>query len=512
MDTEAHMIEEIRKYGIFISSSFIDLKEARSKIINNILQLGHIPMGMEFLTAGGDTRDVISSEIKACDFFLLILGSRFGAPITGEGDGSEEHPSMSPEEYISFTRWEFREAVAQKKPILAFLLEETEYKHLRSEIPDYAPEASFGKALDALRNEAESGGRLVQFFSSKDISDLAGKIALALQVHLPSSGHKGGWVRGELYDKLAERIVIESPGQNRFFTKFAKRLSDVPKVTHRVQFQELLKTAIASAFWTHYLPRFTLRNVWNLYFESGSSIAYLSEAFIANAQSSQWIDISKYKILTNNVLSFLDFTLMEIEPNGNTFDIGMQPHGRVDANYGATFGDLMKAVQLPPPAKPRGLHPTAALHLNRFVGRLKDFFAKSGAILMTASGIETNPDSEFYGPHVGSYYNQLVKRALLSVGCPTVLFLDENKLPYPFRVGICYPVCGPDFEWKTLVETIPLSIAIATHSNNLDERLKLLDAMGFHHHEPILEKDGIASVIAGNDLFKKEFSDESMQL
>ena len=36
-----------KKYQVFISSTFNDLKEEREKAINAILRLEHIPIGME---------------------------------------------------------------------------------------------------------------------------------------------------------------------------------------------------------------------------------------------------------------------------------------------------------------------------------------------------------------------------------------------------------------------------------------------------------------------------------
>jgi hypothetical protein len=42
------------KYQIFISSTFEDLKQERDIAIKAILEMGHIPVGMEIFSAGDE--------------------------------------------------------------------------------------------------------------------------------------------------------------------------------------------------------------------------------------------------------------------------------------------------------------------------------------------------------------------------------------------------------------------------------------------------------------------------
>ena len=42
---------EPRKYQIFISSSYLDLKDQRKALIGQILREGHIPSGMEICSS-----------------------------------------------------------------------------------------------------------------------------------------------------------------------------------------------------------------------------------------------------------------------------------------------------------------------------------------------------------------------------------------------------------------------------------------------------------------------------
>ena len=67
-----------KKYQIFISSTYEDLKEERDTAVKTILTLSHIPIGMEMFNAGDDKQwEVIRRTIDASDYYVLILGFRY---------------------------------------------------------------------------------------------------------------------------------------------------------------------------------------------------------------------------------------------------------------------------------------------------------------------------------------------------------------------------------------------------------------------------------------------------
>lgn len=101
-----------KKYQIFISSTYDDLKNAREKVRDAILSMLHFPVGMEMFSAGDEEQwEIIQETIDSSDYYVLIVGQRYGSVIeTGEDAG------------ISYTEKEFRYAKAQKVPILAFIL------------------------------------------------------------------------------------------------------------------------------------------------------------------------------------------------------------------------------------------------------------------------------------------------------------------------------------------------------------------------------------------------------
>ena len=100
-----------KKYQIFISSTFKDLKTARLKVRDAILSIYHFPVGMEmFGAADEDQWEIIKKDIDESDYYILIIGKSFGSEVLGEG--------------ISYTQKEFRYAVSQGIPVLAFIMKE----------------------------------------------------------------------------------------------------------------------------------------------------------------------------------------------------------------------------------------------------------------------------------------------------------------------------------------------------------------------------------------------------
>ncbi len=102
-----------KKYQIFISSTYEDLKEERKKVQDTILSMYQFPIGMEMFSAADEEQwEIIRETIDSSDYYVLIVGHRYGSVIEeGEYAG------------ISYTQKEFRYALEQKIPILAFLID-----------------------------------------------------------------------------------------------------------------------------------------------------------------------------------------------------------------------------------------------------------------------------------------------------------------------------------------------------------------------------------------------------
>jgi Domain of unknown function (DUF4062) len=98
-----------RKLQVFVSSTFIDLKEERQTAVQAILNAGHIPAGMELFTAGDESQwTIIKRWIEESDVYMLLLGGRYG--------------SIEPNSGKSYTHLEYDYAVELKKPLFAIVI------------------------------------------------------------------------------------------------------------------------------------------------------------------------------------------------------------------------------------------------------------------------------------------------------------------------------------------------------------------------------------------------------
>ena len=95
------------RYQVFVSSTFKDLADERMEVVKALLELDCIPCGMEYFPAASeDSWSYISKLIQECDYYVLIVGGRYGS-LTKEG--------------ISFTQKEYQYAVENKIPVLPFI-------------------------------------------------------------------------------------------------------------------------------------------------------------------------------------------------------------------------------------------------------------------------------------------------------------------------------------------------------------------------------------------------------
>ena len=74
-----------KKYQIFISSTYEDLIEEREQAIKAVLEMGHIPVGMEMFSAADEEQwKIIARQIEETDYYVLIAAHRYGSE-TKEG-------------------------------------------------------------------------------------------------------------------------------------------------------------------------------------------------------------------------------------------------------------------------------------------------------------------------------------------------------------------------------------------------------------------------------------------
>lgn len=102
------LIGRNKKYQVFISSTYQDLKDFRQAAYDIITSEGFFPAGMEnFLASSQFPMQYIKRVIDNSDYYILIIGQRYG--------------SIVPNTNISFTEMEYEYAKRNKKTIIPFI-------------------------------------------------------------------------------------------------------------------------------------------------------------------------------------------------------------------------------------------------------------------------------------------------------------------------------------------------------------------------------------------------------
>jgi len=97
-----------KRFQVFVSSTFEDLRVERATVIKSLLELDCFPAGMElFPAADEDSLSLIKSVINDSDYHLTIVGGRYG---------SIHEPSGK-----SFTQLEYEYALESGKPTIALI-------------------------------------------------------------------------------------------------------------------------------------------------------------------------------------------------------------------------------------------------------------------------------------------------------------------------------------------------------------------------------------------------------
>jgi len=164
-----------KRYQVFVSSTYEDLREERQEVMQALLELDCIPSGMElFPAANEDQWTLIRGVIDDCDYYIVIIGGRYGS-IGREG--------------LSYTQMEYEYAVSQNKPVIAFL-----HKDPGSLPSNKCEKGQAGREkLDQFRAIAQE--KMCRFWTSP--ADLGSVVSRSL-VKLIKTHPAVGWVRADL--------------------------------------------------------------------------------------------------------------------------------------------------------------------------------------------------------------------------------------------------------------------------------------------------------------------------
>lgn len=194
-----------KKYQIFISSTYTDLKDARTKVRDAILSMYHFPVGMELFGAANEEQwQIIKETIDSSDYYVLIIGQRYGSVISyGEDDG------------ISYTEKEFNYALEKKIPVLAFLLDDS------VPVKPEDIETEHRSEFEAFKATIKTG-RIVEWWKNPD--DLAQKVTVSLYKQITRT-KRPGWIRGDAVDiEKSLKAITDLSERNQILAEENKEL------------------------------------------------------------------------------------------------------------------------------------------------------------------------------------------------------------------------------------------------------------------------------------------------
>lgn len=168
-----------KRYQVFVSSTFIDLKEERKAIIEGLLNAKFIPAGMEMFAASNDEQfKYIKKIIDTCDYYVLIVGARYGSINSNTGK--------------SFTEQEYEYAVEKGIPVLAFLHDDP------YNLPIEKRDDDNRDLLERFRSRV-SAGRLCKMWHTS--SELISSVIISL-IEEVAENPQTGWTRGNIEDSV----------------------------------------------------------------------------------------------------------------------------------------------------------------------------------------------------------------------------------------------------------------------------------------------------------------------
>jgi hypothetical protein len=207
-----------KKYQIFVSSTYRDLEEERQQVIKAVLEMGHIPVGMEMFSAADEEQwKIIARQIDEIDYYVIIIAHRYGSTTT---------------EGIGYTEKEYDYAVSKGVPILGFVVDDSApWPHDKIE-----EDAKSRIKLSEFKNKIKS--RLIQFWKTKE--ELHSRVSISLMKAI-TANPRTGWVRAdEVNGPEVMKELTRLSGEN---AKFRARLEEIQRagVGHEDEGRKIVK-------------------------------------------------------------------------------------------------------------------------------------------------------------------------------------------------------------------------------------------------------------------------------
>jgi Domain of unknown function (DUF4062) len=206
------------KYQVFVSSTYEDLRTEREQVIRAVLEMGHIPVGMEMFSAADEEQwQIIARHIDESDYYVVVVAHRYGS-LTDEG--------------LSYTQKEYEYARDKGIPCLGFVIDAA-----AAWPADRVDKVTGMKSrLDAFKDRIRE--KPVGFWSSAD--DLYGKVSIALTKTMTAQPREG-WVRASsVVGVAATAELIRLSAENAELRKRIEAAEKAAAAEHKAEIRETI--------------------------------------------------------------------------------------------------------------------------------------------------------------------------------------------------------------------------------------------------------------------------------
>lgn len=180
------------KFQVFVSSTYRDLHDERDLVIKAILEMGHIPVGMEMFSAADEEQwNIIKKQIDQSDYYIVVAAHCYG---TCDATG------------LSYTEKEYDYAVSNGIPALGFVVDDSiSWPKEKSDV-----DKTVIRRLKAFKEKVKQ--KPVSFW--KNGEDLYGRCSIALMKAF-NAYPREGWVRAsQVQDAAAAKEIVRLSSEN----------------------------------------------------------------------------------------------------------------------------------------------------------------------------------------------------------------------------------------------------------------------------------------------------------
>jgi hypothetical protein len=183
-------MEVQKRFQVFVSSTYNDLKDERGQVLAALLKAKCIPIGMELFPASNyGVWKSITQMIDQCDYFVLILAGQYG--------------SVNEKNGLSFTEMEYDRACKQRIPIIAFCHEDPVNKLVGTKLERDARKL---KMLERFRAKVMSRTMIREYRTADQLDGLVQQGIAELKDTHP----REGWVPAKYMRTKDEQQKLES--------------------------------------------------------------------------------------------------------------------------------------------------------------------------------------------------------------------------------------------------------------------------------------------------------------